>query len=44
VAELAMVPKTWVEVSDEDANANIALIEYLEGLDDVDAVFHNMKV
>jgi YebC/PmpR family DNA-binding regulatory protein len=43
-AELAMVPKTWVEVSDEDANANIALIEYLEGLDDVDAVFHNMKV
>ncbi|HEY4255552.1 MAG TPA: YebC/PmpR family DNA-binding transcriptional regulator [Chlamydiales bacterium] len=43
-AELAMIPKTWVEVSDEDANANIALIEYLEGLDDVDAVFHNMKV
>jgi len=43
-AELAMIPKTLVEVSDEDANSNIALIEYLEGLDDVDAVFHNMKV
>jgi transcriptional/translational regulatory protein YebC/TACO1 len=43
-AELAMVPKSLIEVSDEDANSNIALIEYLEGLDDVDAVFHNMKV
>lgn len=43
-AELAMIPKIYVEVSDEDANSNIALIEYLEGLDDVDAVFHNMKV
>ena len=44
LAELAMVPKTWIEVSDEDANNNIALIEYLEGLDDVDAVYHNMIV
>jgi YebC/PmpR family DNA-binding regulatory protein len=43
-AELAMIPKTWIEVSDEAANDNIALIEYLESLDDVDAVFHNMKV
>ncbi len=43
-AELAMVPKTWVEVSDEDADANIALIEWLENLDDVDAVYHNMRV
>jgi YebC/PmpR family DNA-binding regulatory protein len=41
---LAMVPKSWVEVSDEDANLNIALIEYLENLDDVDEVYHNMKV
>lgn len=43
-AELAMVPKTLVAVSDEEANSNIALIEYLEDLDDVDAVFHNMQV
>jgi transcriptional/translational regulatory protein YebC/TACO1 len=43
-AELAMVPKTLMEVSDEDANSNIALIEYLESLDDVDAVYHNMKI
>jgi YebC/PmpR family DNA-binding regulatory protein len=41
--ELAMVPKTWVEVSDEDADANITLIEWLENLDDVDAVYHNMR-
>jgi YebC/PmpR family DNA-binding regulatory protein len=43
-AELGMVPKTLVEVSDADADLNIALIEYLENLDDVDAVYHNMKV
>lgn len=43
-AALEMVPKTRVEVSDEIANQNIALIEYLENLDDVDAVFHNMKL
>lgn len=43
-AELAMVPKTWVEVNDQDADSNIALIEWLEGLDDVDAVYHNMKI
>jgi YebC/PmpR family DNA-binding regulatory protein len=43
-AELAMVPKVFVSVSDEDANSNIALIEYLEDLDDVDAVFHNMNI
>lgn len=43
-AELAMVPRSWVEVSESDADANIALIEWLENLDDADAVFHNMKV
>jgi len=43
-AELAMVPKTLVEVKDEDMDSNIALIEWLENLDDVDAVYHNMKV
>ena len=43
-AELAMVPKTLVETSDEDADKNITLIEWLENLDDVDAVYHNMKV
>ena len=43
-AELAMVPKSLVETSDEDANSNIALIEYIESLDDVDTVYHNMKI
>jgi len=43
-AELAMVAKTWVEVSDENADNNITLIEWLENIDDVDAVYHNMKV
>ena len=41
---LEMIPKNWVEVSDEAADQNIALIEWLENLDDVDAVFHNMKI
>lgn len=43
-AELGMVPKTWIEVNDQDADSNIALIEWLENLDDVDAVYHNMKI
>ena len=40
---IEMVPKTYIEVSEEDGNKNIALIEWLENLDDVDAVYHNMK-
>lgn len=43
-AELAMIPKSWLEPSDEDIDKNIALIEWLENLDDVDAVYHNMRV
>ena len=42
-ASLEMVPKTWIEVSEEDGHKNINLIEWLENLDDVDAVYHNMK-
>ena len=30
-------------MSDADADANIILIEWLEKLDDVDAVYHNMQ-
>lgn len=41
---LVMVPRSLIEVSDEVADQNIALIEYLENLDDVDAVYHNMKI
>lgn len=42
-AALEMVPKTCVEVGEEDGHKNLALIEWLENLDDVDAVYHNMK-
>lgn len=41
---LVMVPQTWLEVSDEIADHNMALVEYLEALEDVDAVYHNMKL
>lgn len=43
-ALLARLPKTTLEISDQEADQNIALIEYLESLDDVDAVYHNMKI
>ena len=40
---LEMIPKTTVLCDDDTYAANEALIEYLERLDDVDAVFHNME-
>ncbi len=43
-AELQMIPKVYVECSPADQKSNLGLIEYLEGLDDVDAVHHNMKL
>ena len=43
-AELQQIPKTWIECSPEDQKANLELIEWLEGLEDVDAVYHNMKI
>lgn len=43
-AELEMIPKVYVECNAEDAKANEELIEWIEGLDDVDAVYHNMKI
>ena len=41
---IAMLPKTWVEVSEEVWNQNMGLIEALEELDDVEEVYHNMKM
>ncbi len=43
-ADLERIPKVYVECSPEDQKANLELMEYLEGLDDVDAVHHNMKL
>lgn len=41
---LSMIPKTSVDCDLETAKANLALIEWLEDLEDVDAVYHNMNV
>ena len=43
-ANLEMIPKTYVECGEEATHANEALIEWLEALDDVDVVYHNMQV
>lgn len=42
-ADLERIPKVSIECSPEDQKANLELIEWLEGLDDVDAVHHNMR-
>lgn len=42
--ELQMLPKTLVECDAENQKLNEELIEYLENLDDVDAIYHNMKL
>ncbi len=41
---LEMIPKTFVECNQELAQANTELIEWLEDLDDVDAIYHNMQI
>src|SRR5579862_16864 len=43
-AELQMIPKTYVACDEEAQKLNLDLIDYLENLDDVDTVYHNMKL
>ncbi len=43
-ASLEMIPKVFVDCDDETVKANEALIEWLEDIDDVDAVYHNMNL
>ncbi len=43
-ASLEMIPKSYVECDQKTAQSNLALIEWLEELDDVDAVYHNMII
>ena len=43
-SSLEMIPKVYVDCEEETMKANLALIEWLEELDDVDAVFHNMTL
>ena len=42
-AELDMIPKTTVDCDEETQASNQALIDWLEDLEDVDAVYHNMS-
>lgn len=41
---LEWVPRTLIECSEEDKTANLALIDWLESIDDVEAAFHNMDL
>lgn len=43
-SSLDMIPKSYVDCDLETAKANLALIDWLENLDDVDAVYHNMNI
>lgn len=40
---LSMIPKVTVDVDEETRQANQALIDWLDELDDVDSVYHNMS-
>ena len=42
-SSLEMIPKTTIECADKDKGKNLALVEWLEGIDDVDSVYHNME-
>lgn len=43
-AVLEMIPRASVDCDVETAKENLALIDWLEDLEDVDAVYHNMNV
>lgn len=43
-AEIEMIPKVYVDCTSEVIKDNLALIDWLEELDDVDAVYHNMTI
>jgi YebC/PmpR family DNA-binding regulatory protein len=43
-ATIEMIPKMLVACDDEAKKNNEALIEWLEGIDDIDEVYHNMEM
>lgn len=43
-ADIEMIPKLLVPCNEKDQQANVALIAWLEDLDDVNAVYHNMDL
>ncbi len=42
-AAITMIPKVFVDCDAEASKSNQALIEWLEGIEDVDLVYHNMN-
>jgi len=44
VADIEMIPKTLIACDAETRDANLALIDWLEELEDVNAVYHNMDL
>jgi YebC/PmpR family DNA-binding regulatory protein len=43
-ASLEMIPKVYVDCDEEAMKNNLALIDWLENIEDVDTVYHNMKM
>lgn len=41
---LEIMPKNFIGCNDEDKEKNLALIEFIEDLDDLDEVYHNMQL
>lgn len=41
---LDMIPKSYITCEEENKKSNLALIDWLEQLDDVDEVYHNMNL
>lgn len=41
-ASLELLPKTLIECDEETEKANQALLDWLEDIDDIDDVYHNM--
>lgn len=43
-AGIEMIPKSLIECDEESKKSNLALIEWIEEIDDVDEVYHNMEL
>ncbi len=43
-ASLEMIPKVYIDCDEENSKSNLDLIEWLDNIDDVDNVSHNMNI
>lgn len=43
-SNLEMLPKIYIDCDVETAKSNFALVDWIEALDDVDTVYHNMNI